>query len=238
MRESVFRKLRACAATGVLVMTLSAAAPAKAGLIPCIDPCCVGWAALAVVPIIAFLPPVIPDPPPRPPVCPVDTGSVSLTVQPAATEVKTGNSFEVMIRADISQPIVSYGFSLAFDQTLLSLDSITVPSTFTAMPPPDSTSVAALAFPTPAVGDDVLLATVRFTAKAVGQSPINVTIDPNNPLLGFAQEICGFATTSVAPGAVNITKSPPRPDPPIPEPATVLIMMAGAGFLWRRSRRG
>jgi len=129
---------------------------------------------------------------------------------PSATDLHPGETFDVAIVGDITEEVVSYGFHMTYDTSLLALDGLTVAPQFTSAYSPRPDGLVATAYPTTAVGEDVLLGTAHFTARAVGTSNIGIEITPDDPLEGFAQRECGFAEMNVTPTVVTITWSPFR----------------------------
>lgn len=210
------RRSRAACVALVALLALAGASRATASAI-CF-PCSLVWGAF----FLPFLPP--PDDPERPtPECTNEQGLVSLQVIPLDTEMEPADTFLVNIAADIDQPIVSYGFHLFFDTSLLSLNSLEIAAPFTPLPVSDPASAAGLAYPDSAVGNNVLLATAQFTALAPGVASIGAAVTDASPVEGFAQRGCGFAELVVTPGLVTIDE----PDKPIPEPSTVGLLLAG-----------
>ncbi len=205
---------------------------------PCPVVCAAGWVIGGAVVISTLTPKgdsssVLPDPPPpkpTPPICPIEGVTVSIALKPSASDVPTGETFTVAIQADITHEIVAYGFHLDFDDTLLALESLDVNPSYRSLRSSHAAGVAALAYPNTAVGDDVLLATARFTARRPGDATIALSVTPGDDTEGFAQRECGFASLNTAPITIKITHE-------IPEPATMGMLLGGLCLIRCRLRR-
>jgi hypothetical protein len=174
---------------------------------------------------------------PVPPLCLTEPVSLSVWAEPVHSQTQVSQTVTVKIYGDFSQPVVSFGFHLDYDSTLLTLTGLTPASSFHALNPTHAHGVAGLAYPDGLSGDRVLLATARFRANAVGTSDIGLVVTPNDPTEGF--EVVGSCETqnTLTPASVTIVQReppPPRPPPPIPEPTSLLCVLAGMGMLRRR----
>jgi hypothetical protein len=171
-----------------------------------------------------------------PPLCLTEDVSMSVWLEADKAKINPGDSLTVKVYADINEPIVSFGFHLDYDTSLLFLDGLQVAPAFRALDSQYPDGVAALAYPTPAEGDRVLLATANFTGRDVGTADIGIAITAGDATEGFALRGCGEADITVTPTSVKIER-PRRPPPPIPEPTTMLSLVVGFGLLSRRALR-
>jgi hypothetical protein len=169
--------------------------------------------------------------------CWAPPGQVSITLKPTLSELAPEETFDVAIYGDISTKIVSYGFHMSYDPSQLSLQGVWAAPEFQSLNASRPDGVAALAYPNPAIGDDVLLATARFTALTPGVAGISIEVTTGDPTEGFERSGCGYVTPTVTPTSVTIREPEPRPVPPVPEPATLLFLIGGASLLWRSRRR-
>lgn len=171
-----------------------------------------------------------------PPLCLTEDVSMSVWLEPDKTKINPGDALTVRIYADLSEPIVSFGFHLDYDTTRLFLDGLQVATAFRALDSQYPDGVAALAYPTPAEGDQVLLATARFTGRDVGTADIGIEITSGDATEGFALRGCGEGEMTITPTSVKIER-PRRPPPPIPEPTTMLSLLVALGLLSRHTLR-
>jgi hypothetical protein len=154
--------------------------------------------------------------------------SVSLV---ADSNVTAGSAFNVSVIADgvdfdpfFGSDLLAFGFDLVFDSAEFTFNSATVgldfmddSSTFS------DTDVAGSAFPTVS-GDDILLATLNFTALTDGFFSLGIFSDIVNDLNE------GLITLSM--GAVDITGDieiavSNAGTKPIPEPSTIILVFMG-----------
>jgi hypothetical protein len=116
-----------------------------------------------------------------------------------------GTTFDVDIRADISNPVVGFGIDLSFDASVLSQTvPPTVDPTWFAIAAPDGDGLAGAAFPTPIFGTDVSLATMHFTAISPGMSALTLGATPGDLTEGFPLFPSGFDTASFQSGWVVV----------------------------------
>ncbi len=166
------------------------------------------------------------------PLCLTDPVSLSVWAEPVNSEIQLSQTVTVKIYGEFSEPVISFGFHLDYDRTLLTLTGLTPASTFTALNSPHTDGVAGLAYPDSLEGDRVLLATARFKANAVGTSEIDIAVTPNDPTEGFELASACDSEATLAPASVTII------DRPIPEPSSLLLLLAGVGVLGRRTAFG
>jgi len=165
------------------------------------------------------------------PLCLTEAVSMSVWLEPDKTKINPGDALTVSIYADLSEPIVSFGFHLDYDTTRLFLDGLQVAPAFRALDSQYPDGIAALAYPTPAEGDQVLLATARFTGRDVGTADISLEMTAGDATEGFALRGCGEGEMTVTPTSVKIERRR------IPEPTTMLSLLVGLGLLSRRTLR-
>jgi len=150
-----------------------------------------------------------------------------VTVVPSAASVADGESFSVMLVADLDAPVLGWGLDLAvLGPATLDPGPPLIGPQWTPLPAPDGDGLAGLAFPTGIQGVGILLVTLSFTATGPGAIVFQVEITPGDLTEGFALDPSGFAVDPLLGGA-TVT---------VPEPATAaLAMLALLGVL--RSRR-
>ncbi|MGB9625300.1 MAG: hypothetical protein ACPMAQ_10605, partial [Phycisphaerae bacterium] len=140
-------------------------------------------------------------------------GMITVDVTPLVSQVTPDQTFDVKITADLTEPLVAFGFHLVFDESLLTLDSVAVAPPFKPLVAPGSplTSVAGYTFPAVGPADNVLLATATFTAKAAGAPAVGIGTTPGDPSEGFVQHgVSGLSDVTVAPAVVTVL-APPTP---------------------------
>ena len=142
---------------------------------------------------------------------------VDVSLSPSVTSFTKGQSFTEDITADISAPILGFGFDYTFNAAQLSLTNVVVGPLWFGAPPPETNSIAGLAFPTPVSGSGVLLATMDFTALSSGTpGSISLFYNYGNLAEGFPLAAGGYATNNL---------------PNVPEPAPLPLALLGIGSL-------
>ena len=171
-------------------------------------------------------------------------GAASLDVYltPSASIVEVADTFEVAITADISEPVLGFGFELSFDSQLFQLDDTTIAPELTPAGKAGGDFISALAFPEPISGRDVLLATATFTALDLGKGAFGIDVAEGDLTQGFAEVAIGamsdfdvvFGQVTVIPGFDDVGGNG---SPPVPEPATLsLLALGGFVMVVRRAR--
>lgn len=143
--------------------------------------------------------------------------------------VGLGDEFTMDIVADIPDPVLGWGLDLSIvDPTILSTVGAPAvgPDWFGAFAP-DGDGLAALAFPNSVSGNGVLLATMTFSADALGETDLLFSITAGDLSEGFPLDIVGFGTISFEPGHVTV----------IPAPGAVLLGIIGMGMIALGKRR-
>lgn len=158
------------------------------------------------------------------------TGQTAAVVRvvPSAATVAVGDAFDVQLRADLGDPVLGWGLDLAFDPAIVSPSAAPTlgplwASVFTA----DNDGLAGLAFPSAAAGCDVLLATLHFTARSLGQTNLVISTTPGDLTEGLPLDPTGFADVRFVPATITVA----------PEPCTLSLVALGVLAARRRSRK-
>jgi hypothetical protein len=147
------------------------------------------------------------------------------TATPAPT---VGATFEVQIIADLSDPIVGWGLDLDFDDSILSMDGAPVIGpAWVGVFAPDGDGLSGLTPDVGISGSDILLATLTFTADALGASALIASVTPGALTEGFALDPTGFDTIAFTNGLIEV----------VPEPSTALLVALGLLMTATRRRR-
>lgn len=230
MRRLFSNPVRTVASLATVLVLLVGAGQAQASFL-CLPPC----ECLAPAAFFGFLlltssgqPPTDDSSLDQP--CLQEQGSAYVHVFPQLTETVPGVTFDVAFVADFSHEIVSFGFHVEYDESILRLAELHIAPAFRELPSLEAGQAAGLAYPQAAIGTDILIATARFTALDVGTSDIAIAVEGGDPTEGFAQRECGFATFGSTPGRVVVSKVPD----PIPEPAAIVFALATMPLLRRR----
>ena len=167
---------------------------------------------------------------------------VNVHVEPALQTVDVLDTFELTFAADMSEPLLGFGFELTFDDQLFELDSIAIGHDFLAATNNGDDLMSALAFPDPVSGDDVVLGTATFTAMEAGTGIFGIKVAEDDLTQGFAEVSIGaFADFDVATGTVTsgatFDGGAGGGGPVVPEPTTLSLLGFGALLVARRSRR-
>lgn len=162
----------------------------------------------------------------------------SLVITPSASAVNPGDSFALQVRGSgFSDSVVGGGFNLSFDPSLLSLDSVSVDTVvweFVSSNGLTNNAAGTLSdvyfnsFKALLPTGDFSVATLQFSAKASGNSSIQLSESPSFP---FANDLAEVIAVDYGSASVSISA--------VPEPgsmAMLLLGLAGLG-LWRRQAR-
>jgi hypothetical protein len=152
---------------------------------------------------------------------PAPAAVIARVVAPAQAQL--GTSFDIELRASLSQPTLGWGLDLGFDPALVQRSGApTIASPWTSVAAADGDGLAGIYFP-PAggvglSGADVLLAVVRFQAQALGVTQLTLSATISDLGEGFALDPDGFDPSVVFQGAqVTI----------VPEPHTAALVALG-----------
>jgi hypothetical protein len=155
--------------------------------------------------------------------------AVTVRFDPADAIVALAVPFTIDIVADINEPVVAWGLDLAIDDgSILSLAG--APSVGPDWVPayaPDGDGLARVAFPDSVSGDDILLATIAFSADALGETDLLLGVTSGDLTEGFGLDPTGFAAVTFEPGHAEV----------IPEPGAVCFLALGALVGIRRNYR-
>lgn len=160
-----------------------------------------------------------------------DGALVVVRFEPTAQTVNLGDTFSVDIVADIDTPVVGWGL----DQAVVNPGMLSISAPFTIGPSwlpataADGDGLAGLASPLPPVngsvmGLGVVLATLSFSADAVGSTALLTSVTPNDLTEGFALDPTGFANVTFEPGQITV----------IPEPSSLMLFIIGCVLIRRR----
>lgn len=169
--------------------------------------------------------------------------TVTVRFDPPDVTVDLGDIFTLDIVADIPDPVVAWGLDLTIDDGLV---LSTWPDNVLCSPPvigpewadpgftPDGDLLGGIGFPNSVSGTSILLATVTFSADALGDTDLFLGDDnpyphespPNDLTEGFGLDPSGFAEVSYMTGHVAV----------VPEPSTILLLSAASMLFLRRRR--
>ncbi len=155
-------------------------------------------------------------------------GAITVELVPEATEVVVGASFEVELRANLDAPVLGWGLDVFTMGPVGPVGDPVIGPAWLPIESPDGDGLAAVAFPEGVIGDDVLLATLRYAASAPGEITFQPSATVADLTEGFALDPTGFAIFGSGP-LVRVDV--------IPEPGTLLLVGAGLAGLAARGRR-
>ncbi len=156
-------------------------------------------------------------------------GDIIVRFDPPDETVGLGDVFTMDIVADITDPVIGWGLDLSIvDPTIVSTVGAPAvgPDWFGAFAP-DGDGLVGLAFPDSVSGIGVLLATMTFSADALGETDLLLSITAGDLTEGFPLDIVDFGMIDFEPGHVTV----------IPAPGAVLLGIIGLGMVALRKRR-
>jgi len=150
---------------------------------------------------------------------------VTVRFDPVTAIVQLSDQVSFDLVADIGEPVVGWGLDLTFDNSIVSqVGWPAIGGSWLSVAAADGDGLAGLAFPASVSGPGVLLATVTFSADAVGETDLLAGVTLGDLTEGFPLDPVGFATIAFENGHVTV----------IPEPATALLLSAAGLFGLRR----
>jgi len=157
-------------------------------------------------------------------------GDLTVRFAPPTNSVQPGGMFTIDIVADVDplEPLLGWGLDLAFDASILSLvqPPMIAPGWFAASAA-DSDGLVGLAFPNSISGPNIPLATLTFTADAIGMSGLSLSATSGDLTEGFALDAQGFANPTFQPGQVSV----------VPAPGAAVLALIGLPMVaWVRRR--
>ena len=166
---------------------------------------------------------------------------VDLRIESESQVVGLCSTFDVWVVADISEPLVGFGFELTYDDRLFELDTFAGAPDFAAVVDYDTNLLSGLAYPAPVSGEGVLLGTATFTVLAGGTGEFGVDYLPGMPTQGFAEMSIGAFSElgSVEPASVTaalVSADGGSGSGSVPEPSTLVIMAVGGLAVVKRRR--
>jgi hypothetical protein len=167
--------------------------------------------------------------------------ALTLSFNPSSSTIGLGGTLAVDIKIDglENDDLSAFAFNVNYDDSILSFDSYSlgdqlgeIPSEALDLSLGDlgggviDLAETSLLFDFSSQPDAFTLATVSFTADALGESMLDIT---EVSLVDGDFFAPGFLPASVEPGSVNVA--------PVPEPGTVVLMLVGIGGLGILKRR-
>jgi hypothetical protein len=116
-----------------------------------------------------------------------------------------GATFTVDLIGDLSMSILGWGLDLTIEPAgVVSLTRVEVGAAFEGAHAADDDNLAGLGFPSPVVGDGVVLALLEFEAVQTGDATVDVKVTSMDKAEGFAEEPSGFSDFSTVPLNVRV----------------------------------
>lgn len=156
------------------------------------------------------------------------SADVAVRFDPPTETRALGEIFTMDIVADIPDPVTGWGLDMTMDDELIAsqVGSPAIGPAWAAAFAPDGDELAGLAFPDSVSGTSIILATITFSADAIGFTDLLLGVTPGDLNEGFALDPSGFADISFEPGRIQV----------VPEPASLFLLaaLAAPAFAIRR----
>ena len=143
--------------------------------------------------------------------------------------VGVGQSFQVDVLGDLSEPIVGWGLDANTDASKLLLSDVSVGSAWLPVGSADGDGLAGLAGLPGVSGNAVLIATLTFEGLTAGLTDLLLGVTPGDNSEGFALVQPGSFDNVVFPPALGVTV--------VPEPASAGLLALGLLALTAAARR-
>lgn len=145
-------------------------------------------------------------------------GLVEVRFDPPDQTVNLGSAFSVNLIADISDPVLGWGLDLTIQNaaTASLLGPPVIGPQWFPFSTPDGDGLGGIAFPNSISGNNILLATLNFTADSLGDTNLLLSVTPGDLTEGFPLDPTGFADISFETGHVTV----------IPEPVSLVLVLS------------
>jgi len=177
-----------------------------------------------------------------------EAASINVALQPDQGVYQVGETVTIDVVADTADMLVGFGFDLLVDPLpALTFVGFEAADGFAGVGTPDGDGIAGLAFDGGLSGEGFALGVATFVATQVGNVSITPAVTAGDLTEGFARSGSGFSELLGEAAQISVISGfNPVPiigtggdtgggtTPPIPEPATLMLLAAGAFLIRRR----